>query len=204
MAHTKSFEKELDKLFKDRTRWLHSVIGSKKPGKPPEFKRRNVDRGIDKLQEITSNALSNKLAKLEFERYAAPRRSWYIKGHGVKEKKSIFEKWFKKEFSEGKSCIYIFWGNNNKCIYVGRTGSSGGSRPSSHFEKHWFGEVKRIVVYSVNAKSQTPKLECLAIHHFDPKRNKNKSATKKWTKACPLCVVHENIEEELRGIFRFR
>jgi hypothetical protein len=182
---------------------LRFAIGPKKPGKPSEFKRQSVDKGINKLQKIASHALARKLAKSEFEQYASTKKAWHIKGHGITEKKPNFEEWFRKTFPKEKPCIYAFWGNNSKCIYIGKTGS-GGSRPSSHFDKYWFPEVKRIDVYPVNSQSQVPKLECLAIHHFEPKQNKNKAATKKWTKACPLCVVHKDIEKELRRIFRFK
>lgn len=202
MAHARSFEKELDRLFKQRTHWLRSAIGSNRPGKPPEFKRKTVNKGIANLQKIASHILASKLAKSEFERHADKNRAWHIKGYGVQEKKAIFKNWCKEKFPK-ELYVYVFWGNNRKCIYVGQTGS-GGSRPSSHFEKHWFGEVKRIDVYPVHSESQTPKLECLAIHRFEPTRNKNKSANKKWTKACPLCVVDKDIEKELRTIFRFK
>ena len=76
-----------------------------------------------------------------------------------------------------KGLIYAFWGNRKKCIYIGRTGSHG-SRPSSHFEKFWFSGVKRVTIFSIKGRSHIPKLECLAIHRFRPRRNKNKAVYK--------------------------
>jgi hypothetical protein len=114
----------------------------------------------------------------------------------------LFEKWFKEKFPRLKNYVYVFWGNKKKCLYVGKTGK-GGSRISSHFIKHWFGSTRRIDIFSSTA-SQIPKLECLAIHHFEPVYNKNKAATKNWTKKCPLCTIHKDIEKELRKIFRLR
>ena len=203
MAFSKKFEQELDKLFNQRTHWLCNEIGSKKVGKPPDFSRAKVNKGIERLQQIASDAFSSKLAKTEFNRFVSKKKNYQIRGHGPEDKKNKFEIWFSKHFTNTKGLLYTFWGKGRKCIYVGRTGSHG-SRPSSHFDKYWFSTVKRVTIYSINSKSHIPKLECLAIHHFQPSKNKNKAATKKWTKACPLCETHKYIEEELRNIFRFR
>jgi hypothetical protein len=203
MAFSKQFVKALDELFRQRTHWLRSELGLVKPGQPPKFDKRKVDAGINKLQEIASSAFARKFAKTEFEKHVSERKSWHIKGHGRDDKKNQFNNWYERIRISVKGCVYTFWGNGNKSIYVGKTGS-GGSRPSSHFEKYWFSNVKRVTIYAVKSKSQIPKLECLAIHHFRPTQNKNRAATKKWTKACPLCKIHHSIEDELRSIFRLR
>jgi hypothetical protein len=203
MAFSKSFERQLNHLFRQRTDWLRRKLGTSKAGKPPEFSRKQVDAGIRKLQAIASNALAHKLAKSEFNEHVASRKNYHVKRRGPDDKKVKFEKWYSARFGKTKGLIYVFWGNQKKCIYVGRTGSHG-SRPSSHMEKFWFSGVKRIAIFAVSGTSHIPKLECLAIHYFQPTRNKNKAATKKWTKACPLCKAHKHIEDELRDIFRFR
>src|SRR3989338_1802210 len=202
MAHVNCFENALDKMFKKRTYWLRSAIGSREPGPPPKITKKFVKNGILNLQEIASNVLADKLAKSEFAEYTHKKRAWHIKGYGVDEEKSLFETWFQKEFPKQKDCIYVFWGDR-KCIYVGRTGG-GGSRPSAHFIKFLFKDIKLVDIYLSTSASQKPKLECLAIHHFEPVRNRKKSATKKWTKKCPLCTIHKNIEKELLEIFRLR
>lgn len=203
MAFSKSFERELDSLFRQRTHWLRRKLGAKGAGKPPEFGRGKIDAGITKLQAIASDGLARKLAKAEFDEHVAAQKNYRIKGRGPEDKKAEFEKWFATHFHKRKGLIYAFWGRKKKCIYIGRTGARG-SRPSSHFEKYWFSDVKRVTIFSIGGKRHIPKLECLAIHRFQPTRNKNKAATKKWTKACPLCTTHKYIEGELRNIFRFR
>jgi hypothetical protein len=203
MGFSKAFERELDKLFRRRTHWLRSELGSKRTGKPPKFSRKDVGKGIRTLQEIASDALARRLAKTEFNDHIKLRKNYQVRGRGPDDKKKQFEKWFAERFPRRKGIIYAFWGNHGKCIYVGRTGSHG-SRPSSHFDKFWFSGVKRVTIFDVTARSHIPKLECLAIHSFQPKRNKNRAATKKWTKACPLCTTHKYIENELRSIFRFK
>ena len=130
-------------------------------------------------------------------------KNYRIKGRGREDKKARFEDWLLKKFHKRRGVVYSFWGSSGKCIYVGRTGPKG-KRPSSHFEKFWFGPVQRVKVFSIAGASHVPKLECLAIHLFRPTRNKNKAATKKWTKACPLCTTHKYIESELRQVFRLK
>jgi hypothetical protein len=203
MAFSKSFEWELDRLFRQRTHWLRRELGAKGAGKPPEFGRRKVNAGITKLQTIASDGLAHKLAKVEFEEHVSDKKNYHVKGRGPEDKKAKFEEWFAIYFHKRRGLIYAFWGNENKCIYIGRTGPHG-SRPSSHFDKYWFSSVKRATIFSIGKKSHIPKLECLAIHRFQPTQDKNKAATRKWTKACPLCTTHKYIEEELRSIFRFR
>jgi hypothetical protein len=203
MAFSKDFERELNRLFHQRTDWLRRKLGAKRAGKPPEFGRKKVNAGISKLQLIASAALAHKLAKAEFDEHVAAQKNYHVKGRGPQDKKDKFDKWFGSHFQKRKGLIYAFWGSDKKCIYIGRTGSHG-SRPSSHFEKFWFSGVKRVTIFSIKGQSHIPKLECLAIHRFQPTRNKNKAATKKWTKACPLCTTHKYIEDELRDIFRFR
>jgi hypothetical protein len=203
MAFSKAFERELNKLFNQRTDWLRRKLFTSGVGKPPKFSRKKVDNGIRRLQDIASKALAHNLTKLEFNQHIGPHKNFYIKGRGPKEKEARFKDWFSTNFGNSRGFVYVFWGNHGKCIYVGRTGSHEG-RPSQHFEKYWFRSVKRVTIFSVNGKSQIPKLECLAIHRFQPTQNEKKAAKTKWTKACPLCKIHKYIEGELRDIFRLR
>lgn len=204
MAFSKSFDRELNRLFRQRTDWLRRKLWTSGAGKPPKFDRRKVDSGIRKLQKFVSSGLACKLARLEFNERVVSRKNYHVKGWSFNEKKEKFKKWFIARLGKKRGLIYAFWGNHGKCIYIGRTGSHG-SRPSSHFKKTgWFPGVKRITIFVVKGQSHIPKLECLAIHRFQPTRNKIKAATKKWTKACPLCKKHKYINDELRYIFRLR
>lgn len=203
MAFSKAFERELDSLFRRRTHWLRQELGQRGAGKPPQFSRRTVNDSIERLQLIASDALTTQLAKAEFETQVNLRKNYHVVGRGVAEKKCRFEAWFRQNFPKTRGLIYAFWDAFRNCEYVGKTGS-GGQRPSAHFEKWWFAKVRRVTIYDVSRKSHIPKLECLAIHRFQPKQNQNRAATKKWTKACPLCTTHRYIEGELRKLFRLR
>lgn len=201
MAHITKFEKKLDQLFFDRTFSLRSELGLIKKGPRPTITRKKIDKTIGDLQDLTSTILANGLARREFAENAGKKKGRQISGRGWKNQKDNFEEWFKKTFPKSKDLVYVFW-RRKKCVYVGRTGS-GGSRPSSHFNKKWC-QVTRIDIYPTKSKSQTPKLECLAVHRFGPKVNDYRPSKRKWTKKCPLCEVHKHIEADLKKIFRIK
>jgi hypothetical protein len=97
MAFSKTFERKLDALFRRRTHWLRSELGAKGAGKPPQFARKNVNKGIAQLQGIASDALAHKLARAEFEEHSIAR----IKGGGPKDKKRRFEPYLGQFFGIG-------------------------------------------------------------------------------------------------------
>lgn len=161
MSRVGDFRRTLDNLFRDRTFWLQNVMGRGRPGAPPGFGRKKVQRAISKLQTIASEALASKLAKAEFEKCIAKKKSWHVKGFGSEGKKRKFNAWFEKRVPY-RSVVYAFW-KGRRCVYIGKT-SHGRGRPSNHFEKNWFGGVTRIDIYAVKGKRSLPSIECLAIH----------------------------------------
>jgi len=201
MSYKKEFEDILYDLFRRRIHWLTEGLFSYKPGKPPVLSRKLLNDATNDLQDILSDAFASNLARYEFEQCVKERRSWHIKGHGVDKKADNFSVWFNKQFNDAKYFVYMFWGADGRCIYIGRT-NAGVKRPLSHFNKHWINKAKRVEVYLAKSSRDVPKLECLAIHHFMPMHNKKKGSTKKWTSSCPLCDLHEYVEEELVDIFR--
>lgn len=201
MAHLTTFEKKLDQLFLDRTYSIRSNLGLKKRGPRPQMTRKKINNAIGQLQDLTSNILARGLAIKEFDQNALPKKGRKIIGRGWKKQKESFDQWFRKTFPKQNDLVYVFW-NNKQCVYVGRTGR-GGSRPSSHFSQKWC-RITRVDVYPTKSKSHTPKLECLAVHRFEPSINNYKPSEKKWTKKCPLCAVHRQIEKDLRKIFRIK
>ena len=58
------------------------------------------------------------------------------------QKKQSFKKWYESKITT-KNCVYAFW-NGKRCLYVGRT-LNGKGRPTSHFEKHWFGKATKVL-----------------------------------------------------------
>lgn len=198
------FRTELDRLFRRRTHWLRSAVEGPRPGPPLSLSRSHVRRAAATLQDLASEALAAKLARDEFENGVLQRRSWHAKkgkGRGADAKRRSFNAWFDERLRPG-TYVYVFW-NRRHCVYVGKTARSG-RRISSHFDKHWFGGVTRVDVHTARGRRILPALECLAIHRFQPTRNKFRAERRKWTKRCRLCTVHRMIDQELRSIFRLR
>lgn len=203
MSKSAEFRRELTDLFQRRTHWLRAVIQRPRKGAPPKFQRRHVNEAIGRLQDLASAAFAVGLARREFDRSVRFRRSWRAtasKGRQFAAKRKHFARWYEDNFG-ASPCVYVFW-EGKTCEYVGRTGR-GGARPSSHFEKLWIQGLTRVDVYTSTARA-LPALECLAIHRFRPTRNKTRAASRKWTRKCPLCALHRDIDSELRDIFRLR
>jgi hypothetical protein len=108
VAFSKTFERELNKLFHQRTDWLRRKLGAKGVGKPPEFGRNKVNAGIKKLQLIASDALAHKLAKAEFDEHVVSRKNYHIKGAGPQAKKEQFDAWFAARFKKIKTSGLIY------------------------------------------------------------------------------------------------
>ena len=203
MKADKQFEDQLYKLFDDRTHWLRSAVRGTRPGKPPSFNRKKLQGCIEKLNGLATESLVDKVAQPEFDKIKGEKRQWHVKrgkGWGIKEKKKTFNAWFDSKISF-HNYIYILWAGR-RCKYVGSSRKD--RRIANHFEKYWFWQVTRIDVYPTSRSSDVPKLECLAVHAFDPSDNLNWPATRKWTKKCPICLVHEYITKELQKIFRLK
>lgn len=133
------------------------------------------------------------------------RKQWHItrsKGHGRTAKRKSFKVWYDKHI-KSKNCVYAFWASKKRCLYVGRT-LNGKGRPSSHFEKHWFGPARRIDIFSFKGKRLVPQFECMYTHEHDPSHSKITPATKKFYTRCPICETKREIKKEIAEVFRLR
>ena len=144
----KEFEKELNKLFKQRVYRLVNSIGGKKLGKPPKFTSKTVSEAIARLQKIALKSITDTLAKKEFDKLVEKKKQWHLKnkGWGIEKKKQNFDVWYNK-YIPYRNCIYIFWSSKNgkhTCLYVGKT-EKGKDRPQNHFDKYRFGSVTKLI-----------------------------------------------------------
>jgi hypothetical protein len=204
MALATKFERDLKRLFDRRTSWLRMAIGKKRPGRPHNFNRRTVEPKLDALVELATTILVRRRALQEFRQVVDGKRQWHVKrgkGFGVAVKRDRFKEWYERHIGN-KNCVYIFW-SRKKCEYVGRT-FRGKNRPAGWFDRAWFQSVTRIDIYSVPRRSQVPKAECLGIHLFDPRQNKNMPSFGKYTRRCAICEDTKEIGRELKSIFRLR
>ncbi|MBI4327275.1 MAG: GIY-YIG nuclease family protein [Chloroflexi bacterium] len=196
---TVQFRREINKLFGKRIHWLLRAVGGTSTKKPPYFNRTVVDTAITRLQDIASDCIAEGRARTEFYKIVVLKKQWHVKGFGLPKKKALFSQWFSRHIAKS-NYIYIFWGKNGKCLYVGKT-EKGEGRPEDHFNKRWFPKARRIDIHAVTSRTQVLKIECLAKHRLKPKYNKIDPPTRKWYKKCPVCLVHSNIRDQMRRIF---
>jgi hypothetical protein len=77
----------------------------------------------------------------------------------------------------------------------------GGKRPLAHFDKNWISLAGFLQVFEVKNKSQLYKLECLAMHHFRPRKSRRKPCRARYTKACPVCAKHRQLAKKVKSLF---
>jgi hypothetical protein len=198
------FHRELDGLFERRTSWLRKVVDKGIKTKPKVFDKNRRRKGIERLKLLATDCLARDLAKREFKATIDRKKQWQCtrnKGWNREDKRNHFDTWFAKNIPY-KNCIYIFW-KDRRAEYVGRT-LKGKGRPQNHFSEFWFNGTTRIDIYSTSQASQTPKLECLAIHRFKPRKNNKKPSMPKWAKKCPVCEICKQIEKELKDVFALK
>ena len=203
MAKYKQYNQKLNELFADRTHWLRTVV-KKIQGRPPKSTNSKINRAINHLQDIAEEILVRKVSNKEFDKTVSQRKRWHVtksKGWGRDKKKESFNSWFADNIHY-ENYVYVFW-VNNKCKYVGKS-IAGRTRPQNHFEKHWFGSVTKINIYSTSQPRQIPKLECLSMHRFNSSENKNNPSFSKWDKPCPICETTSDIRKEIKSIFNLR
>lgn len=201
MNHKKIFERKLEELFHTKTHSIRKEMGLKNKGKSENMSRPEILKVIDELKEEAVKIRGPELIREAFKNHAPSKKSWRVKGVGYKNKKEKFKKWCEKKLPREQSFIYVFW-NKNLCLYVGRT-ERGISRPSAHFREADFKFTTRVDIYPVS-KSLTTKLECIGIHRWKPKINGVKASDKKYAKYCPIHRICDNLETDLKNIFRIK
>lgn len=197
------FDRKLQKLFRERTHWLRSLVRKPGTGRAPIFSKKKVDASIRKLQASATACLLRQHAIKDFRRMYDLKKQWHVKnkGWGNDEKRKNFKNWYEAQIPHD-NCIYVFWAKG-RCRYVGRT-LKGKNRPQSQFQKHWFPGVTRVDIYATRAARDMPQQECLATHRFKPTHSKIKPATVKWYSKCPICDTHKHIRNEVKAIFRLK
>lgn len=200
MSKEKEFKRKLRSLFDKRTFWLTHILGGRPPGPAPKWDKATVNATVKKLQALACKALARRYFDKAVDKWGKgkPRR-WHVtrkKGWGRGEKQANFKDWYRKKVGS-KGCVYLF-SNGSKRIYVGMT-KGRGSRPASHFDKHWFPAATNVAIRAVKDRRNLRALECLAIHRYPTRKNKQKTSVK-----CPLCQLNRRIKAEVRFIFRRR
>ncbi len=212
MASKQFYNNILLNLHFLQTHDIRSFLKTTKNFRRKSLSREFLRNQIETLQyEITKEDIKERY-KEEFIDLDFLKIKWNVSGKGVQAKKRNFAEWYKSENTSQKvdwwfngrvpkNLIYIFWGNNKKCLYIGRTGN-GGSRPLSHFTKYWFAGAKQIEIIHTGNSKRLNKMECLAIHYHQPKYNLKKSARQQRSHICPICDNQKYLEKEMKKIFK--
>jgi hypothetical protein len=195
------FKSVLYALFETRITRLMKLVGMKYKGPLPVLTKKDIFRAIKKLQNIAGDLKIRRYAEREFKKIIQKRKSWYVKrgkGWGDEAKIKSFKIWYAKYF-QYHNLVYIFW-DGKKCLRVG-VSERGRHRPTSYFGLKWFSKVKRIDILTLSSSRDLHKLECLAIHRYNPVYNKIKPPDIKYQGKCPICRINSNIKKELDSIF---
>lgn len=199
----RQFDRVLQNLFLARTQNLRCRLWPNR-GAVSRFTKRTILNAIRELQVLAEDALLKSNHSKGILRAYDHKRQWHPKrnkGHGRPAKRENFRRWYERSIKT-QNCVYVFWARSN-CLYVGRT-LNGKGRPSSHFEKHWFGKATRIDIYGFDRKRDVPRFECMFTHWRKPGLAEKRPASKKYFSPCPICEVREHINTELKTIFRLR
>jgi hypothetical protein len=200
MALTKQFLKSLDEALERRTEYLRRLVVPAGQGAPKKYTRKVRDRLKKKLLLAASDVLVRDQASAEFSRTKRNRHLRFISGFGVQDRFDRINAWAKRKIHG--PIVYAFWRGKN-CLYVGKGKSR---RRLNHYEKSiYLLQADSLEVWEIKTKSQLPRAECLAIHLFDPRDNKQQKAAKvKWGKGCPICQRHDEVGSEIGALLRLR
>ena len=202
-APARDFERVLGRLLRARTHRISSVVQAK-PGPAPNITRAKLTNAIDKLQSLAERELLRQKHVKGILQGFNYKKQWHAKkgkGWGVDAKKKNFKQWYERHIRT-RNCVYAFW-SRSKCVYVGRT-LNGKGRPTSHFDKRWFGSITRLDIYGFDRKREVPRFECMLTHRHRPTQSKIRPATKKYYARCPICEARKKIRNEMRSLFRLR
>jgi hypothetical protein len=199
----RQFDGELVALFRTRTHELRNYMWPTR-GAVPNFTKQRVRNTIESLRDIAEGDYLKSREARRLLRKFDYKRQWHAKrgkGFGRTAKKRSFKMWFAKKIN-AKNCVYAFW-NGSRCLYVGRT-RRGKGRPTSHFEKYWFGQVTRVDVFGFRGRRDVPQFECMLTHKARPTYAEHKPSSQRYHTPCPVCAGRRRIGLEVRRLFRLR
>jgi hypothetical protein len=198
LALKTKFVRVLDDAVERRTEQLRRLVVSPNQGAPKKYTRTIRDRLKKRILLAASAVLVNEHAEHEIAKTVLRRRLRFIKGFGLTNRFDRLYGWAERKLQG--PIVYAFW-RGKKCLYVGKGKSY---RRLKHYDKSvYLWHASALEVWQIKSKSQLPRAECLAIHLFKPRDNKQKKAAKvKWGKVCPICKRHDEIASATSSLLR--
>jgi hypothetical protein len=173
-------------------------VVSPNQGAPKKYSKTIRDRLKKKILLAASAVLVNEHAENELAKAVVRRRLRFINGFGLTNRFDKLYRWARRRLDG--PIVYAFW-RGKKCLYVGKGKSY---RRLKHYDKSvYLWHANALEVWQIKSKNRLPRAECLAIHLFKPRDNKQKKAAKvKWGKACPICKRHDEIASATSSLLR--
>ena len=198
MALKTNFVRVLDDAVGRRTEQLRRLVVSPNQGAPKKYTRTVRDSLKKRILLAASAVLVNEHSETELARTVVHRRLRFIKGFGLTDRLDRLYSWAERKLDGPVG--YAFW-RGKKCLYVGKGKSY---RRLKHYDKSvYLWHATALEVWQIKSKNRLPRSECLAIHLFNPRDNKQKKAAKvKWGKVCPICKRHDEIASTTSSLLR--
>jgi hypothetical protein len=198
LALKTKFLRVLDDAVERRTEQLRRLVVSPNQGAPKKYIRTIRDRLKKRILLAASTVLVNEHSENEIARTVVRRRLRFIKGFGLANRFERLYMWAARKLDG--PIVYAFW-RGKKCLYVGKGKSY---RRLKHYDKSvYLWHANALEVWQIKSKSRLPRAECLAIHLFKPRDNKQKKAAKvKWGEVCPICKRHDEIASATSSLLR--
>jgi len=192
------FLRLLDDLQQRRAGKLRRMVVGGTKGPKREFSGKVRSKLTRKMMDAAGEVLVRRYARPEFRKTIGRGRQRHIKGHGIKKRFDCIWEWAKRKLDG--PIVYTFW-RGKKCLYAGKGNSY--RRLWSYRKTIYLKEADLLEVWEVK-KRELPKVECLAVHLFEPRYNEVKPARVKYSKKCPVCQRLRKIKRELRSLFRLK
>jgi len=200
LALTKKFTRLLDDALERRTDYLRRLVVPGNQGAPKKYTKGIRDKLKRKLLLAASEVLVREHAWREFSKTTIERRLRFIGGFGIEDRFDKIFRWAQKKLQG--PIVYAFW-RGKKCLYVGKGKSY--RRLRAYQKAIYLKEADSLEAWRIVTRSQLPRAECLAIHLYHPRDNKQKKAAKvKWGKSCPVCERHDEISSEISTLLKLK
>lgn len=199
MSYKKEFEKGLDKLWKYRRDNFLAIVGGQHRRKMSRKEREKEIKNLSNL--VIETMIRDKKIRQEFNQTTKKIKRLKISKGNLQKR---FNKFFQRAIEKihNRKFIYIFWGKEKKCLYVGE--SRRGIRRLRGYRRSIIFKEARKVEIRVPVPKGLAKLECMAIHILKPKYNEIKGPKRKYARKCPICRNTKRIRKELRNVFAIK
>jgi hypothetical protein len=189
----------LDDLWRYRRRGIVQHVYGKPPGRQKKLDVERRDALADEVLDVAYYIfLDSPTTRKSFKNMYARRR---IELSGWVDTK--IEKARNRIDDEGwRGYVYSFW-RGDECSYVGRT--DGGSRRfAQNDERERFRRSGRLTILLPWHLADLDRLECLAVHYFEPTENEYMPSLRRYKRKCPICSQLQKISRDLNRLFRLR